>query len=101
MEIKQDFETTLRLSFQRAMLGEITPNMRLITVGWNEKLTELHVTIYFDKEVTEEDEENINNITAEVFADIDFKSEKIACVYDTRPLGELDVLRFIAYARKE
>ena len=102
METKENFETTIRLSFQRAMRGEIRPSMRLITVGWNENLTELHVIAYFDKEVTDEENESVNNITAEVFADIDFESEKINCVYDAdRPLGQLEILKFIAFARKE
>ena len=82
MERKENFETALRLSMQRAMLGEITPNMRLITVGWKEGLAELQILVYFDEEVTDEDRENVNNITAEVFADIDFESEKISCLYE-------------------
>ena len=99
--MKEDFEISLRLSAQRALLGEIASNMRLITIGWDDELRQFQIIVYFDKEVTEDDKENINNITAEILADIDFKSEKIECVYEKRQQNELKLLSFVVFARKE
>lgn len=59
----------LKLSIQRALLGEITPNIRCVIVNIISKKIELF--FFIDGKVTEDDEENISGIETEVIADFE------------------------------
>jgi hypothetical protein len=58
---------SLLLSVQRALLGEVSPSLRGVTVGWRDHLILLR--FYFDGAVTEEDREAMSVVGAEVIAD--------------------------------
>lgn len=93
----------LRASVQRALLGEITPNMRLIagSISGNSSFV---LRYYFDNEPTEEDLENVSTIGANVDASLGtktFGSMIDECLYSSEPFGALDTLDGVFYARKE
>jgi hypothetical protein len=60
-------KANLVVSFNRAMIGTITPHVRAITIAWTED--SLISCFYFDRAVTEFDEDIANQITTEVIAD--------------------------------
>lgn len=58
-----------KLSIQRALLGNVTTNMRAITAGLNE--FDISLFFYYDGEINENDEETASEIETEVMADFD------------------------------
>ena len=54
------------LCLQSALLGEITPNIRGITCGWNNSSITIHC--YFQDEISEQEAESMECIATEVIA---------------------------------
>lgn len=96
---EQEIQNSVLLSVQRALLGVITPNIRMITIGW-EGINRLHILAYYDKEPTEEDVEDMNSVCAEIEADVPFEKDKVECLYSNTEFKNLKVLKFIVYSRK-
>ena len=69
-----DILTRLRLSIQRALLGMITPDIRLVTAILDQEHKELNINFYFDQEPSENSIENMQEIGTEVAADF-YESE--------------------------
>ena len=59
--------TSVLLSLQRALLGAVTPNMRAICVGWDEKL--IRIRAIYDGEIDDEDRERFSEVGTKVIAD--------------------------------
>ncbi len=97
---EKELNIKVRLCCQVALLGTITPNIRLITVGWDE-LKLFHLRAYFDTEPTEDDFEEMDAVSSEVISDIPFERDKVECIYDTRQRKELELLKCVVYSRKE
>jgi hypothetical protein len=89
----------LKLSFQRGALGEISPSLRAVTLGFQEKL--IKGIFYFQGEVSEDNIESVSCIEGEVIADfsedytIDFRIERLDYP------GEMKMLDAWVYRRKE
>lgn len=64
-----DFSTYLRLSAQRALLGNVTPNMRSTFVSIDNKNIQLF--FYYDGVFTELDKETASYVETEIIADFD------------------------------
>ena len=88
------------LSFIRALLGEVSPTLRGITVGLKEKKAKL--VCYFDGEIQENDINSMNSVEAEMLADlpemeIDFNVERLDY---PEPLSEKTLDEWL-YLRRE
>ena len=66
-----DLDRYFRLSLQRALLGNVTPNIRGVIALLDDN--QIYLTFYFDGEISESDEENASEIETEVIADFDEK----------------------------
>src|SRR5262249_15827690 len=55
------------LSVQRALLGEVPPALRGVTVGWD--ASSINIVCYFDGEISEEDQASMSCVETEVIAD--------------------------------
>lgn len=55
------------ISLQQALLGEITANLRAVTVTYSE--TSIHFEAYFDGEITDGDRESMSLVETEVMAE--------------------------------
>lgn len=90
---------TLKVSIQRALLGEITPRLVSVTCG----LKDQHILIraYFAGNVTEEDVERIQFVSTEVISDFPagYTIEE-SCLRIDNPHGE-ELLDFIAFHRAD
>jgi hypothetical protein len=96
----QELSISTRLSCQRALLGAITPGIRLITIGWNG--TDLfRLRAYFDHPPTEDEVFDMSAASTEVVADMAFLHDQVECLESDLPIGELEVDKFIVYLRKE
>jgi len=95
-----ELDVRLRLSIQRALLGQISETLRLITVE-STGLELLHIVCYFSSEPTEEQIEDMNIVSTEILADIDFSQDRVECSYSTLPMAQLPRLRHTVFARKE
>jgi hypothetical protein len=72
-----ELRTTLLLAFRLALLGEITPNIRGITCGWNEQ--EVIIKYYFDGSFSEEEQENMECVATEVISHIPDRNIDVEC----------------------
>jgi hypothetical protein len=91
----------VRLSCQRALLGAITPGIRLITLKWN-KLEDFYFRAYYDTMPSDQDIDEMEAVIAEIESDIAFKTDHGAeCIYDIRPRNQLSIYDWVVYARKE
>jgi hypothetical protein len=65
---KSELELRIRvlLSLQRALLGEIPPSLRGVTVGWDS--SEIIIHCFFDGEISEDDHESMEVVATEVLA---------------------------------
>ena len=57
------------LSIQRALLGEVFPALRAVTVDWG--LNHVKFTAYVDGDVRQEDDDALSCVSAEVAADFE------------------------------
>lgn len=64
---KAELSATLRLSAQRALLGQITPNIRKIFIRHRGSVIELLPV--FDGEISEDDRERMEEATSEILSD--------------------------------
>jgi hypothetical protein len=87
-----------------ALLGEIYPNIRAIAVSFSDN-RELRVRYYLDRKPTRFDFESLGYVMTHVLSNAssneDIKSVKEECEYSTLPLGELNKLDGIVFARRE
>ncbi len=69
--MKVDFDPVIdaRLSIQRALLGEITPELRAIVFSVDTQI--LDVRFYFNGPLTEEVRESVSCVETEILADYD------------------------------
>jgi hypothetical protein len=90
----------LVVSASRAMLGQIYPEIRAISVGII--ANKLFIKCYLDRPVNEDDYENLNEISAMIlgdFPEID-KTDEV-CEYNMSRFKDLDHLSRFVYIRKE
>lgn len=94
----------LRLWFQQALLGEIYPAIRAIAVGFTDSRA-MTFRVYFDREPTDDDRENMSCVLTEIFANTSSNDEITGVTeeywFSNKPLGELDTLDGLVYARRE
>ena len=87
------------LSFQRAMLGEVFPALRAITVEWSH--TAVKFFAYIDGLLAEEDSDSLSSISAEIAADfstgIDIDYEVVQLDFPQR----IDDTRTYVFLRRE
>lgn len=67
MTLRSVDRTLVLLSLQRALLGEVFPALRAVTVEWSDKLVKFWA--YVDGPIADEDLESLSVISAEVAAD--------------------------------
>jgi hypothetical protein len=88
----------------QALLGEIYPNIRAIAVSFSDN-RELRVRYYLDRPPTSFDYESLGYVMTYVLSNTssneDIKSVKEEREYSTLPLGELNTLDGIVFARRE
>jgi len=96
-------EDWLIICVWRALLGEIYPSLRAIAISLHAEKT-LLIRAYLDREPIDADTENLEiiatNITASVGADR-IANIELECIYSDEPVGKLDSLDGIIYARRE
>jgi len=82
---------TVMLSLQRALLGEVFPALRAVTVEWGPAF--VRFIGYIDGEPSEEDLESLSCVSAEVAADfsagVDVDFEAVRCDHPQRIADDL------------
>jgi hypothetical protein len=58
-----------KLSIQRALLGEVSPQLRAVV--FSIEAQSVNIRFYFDGEISEEDKESVSCIETEILADYD------------------------------
>lgn len=94
-----ELNSILKLSLQRALLGEIYPEIRAVSFD-NEGLKKLRIVYYLDRKPIEADYESLGSVLAEVLADVDFEQIEEVCEYTEVPFSSLKTKNLV-YLRKE
>jgi len=88
----------------QTLLGEIYPNIRAIAASFS-KDGELRIRYYLDRLPTDFDYDSLGNVVTGILSNTSnnktIKQIKEECEYSTTPIGELDSLDGIIYARRE
>ena len=93
-----DLRIKALLSAQRALIGEVTTNMRAAALKVEDSSIELR--IFFDSEISEEDEENVRVIETEIMAD--FPDNEVSASAIFVPMGrKIDYWDEWIFKRKE
>ena len=98
-ETRIDIRQRILLSLQRALLGEVFPALRGVTVGWDEGM--IRIVCYIDGPISPIDEERLSGVETEVLADF---SEDYEVRLDTIRCDEPANMPFLqawAYRRRE
>lgn len=94
-----DSRAKVLLSVQRALLGEVTPELRGLSVEVND--THVRLTSYFAGRLTAEQKDTVSTITAEVAADLPHDwtiEDEAVSLPESERLPEIAIW---AYRRKE
>ena len=98
---KYPLNVTIRLSLQRALLCEVSKNLRMVAYESNEEERLIIVYFFFDENITEENKESVNSILAEFSGDFDEKMQIIdRCIRLDYP-KKLPMYACTIYRRKE
>ena len=73
-----ELRTSVLLSIQAALLGEITPNIRGITCAWSESTITIHCL--FENEITEEDEDSMDCVATDIIANFTEHTIDLQCI---------------------
>ena len=96
---EQNQRIEILLNTYDALLGRVSPNVRLIQIDWGVNF--YYIRAYFDRPTNNEDFDDFSAVSAEVIASFpqvnDVKEEVI---YSMKPLSELPVLRELVFLRK-
>jgi len=98
---EDELNVNVRLSCQRALLGAITPNVRMITVGWD-GLKNFRLRVYFENEASPEEIEVMEAVTSEIISDLPFEVvDSVEGVVLNETITNLPVFKCVVFARKE
>lgn len=99
--IANTLEVYIKLSLQRALLSEISSNVRSVQVDWSEGTNTIEIFFYFDGEISEEDKESACNVAGEVGGDFDEETRVLEkCIRKDFSL-DLPKHRCTVFRRKE
>jgi hypothetical protein len=92
----------IRLSFQRALLRNISKNVRGICCDWDDNKEWFKIIFYLDIVPNEDERELQSVIMTEFHNDFqDFKKFFEECIFSKEPYEKLNKLRLIVFWRHE
>ncbi|WP_443946651.1 hypothetical protein ACJVDH_05985 [Pedobacter sp. AW1-32] len=97
--LETELKSILKLSIQRALLGEIYREIRAVSFD-NDGLKKLKLIYYLDRKPVDTDYESLSSVSAEVLADVKFKEIEEVCKFIETPLSDLKNENLV-YLRKE
>jgi len=93
-----EMRNSVILSVQRALLGEVSPALRGVTVGWDEK--SITILCYYDRKISPEEREAMSCVETEVMADFPDQQMDLDIIQCDVPL-EMKLLDAWIYRRCE
>jgi|GEM_PF-3375530 len=98
----ENLSVDIRLSLQRALIGNISEHVRGICCDWNDNHEWFRIIFYLDVEPNNEERELQSIVMTEFHCDLpEFKKFYEECVFNDKPLTESDTLRLIIFWRNE
>lgn len=96
-----NLRTVILMSLQRALLGEVSANLRSVKVDWDENKEKIDIFFYFDKEVTEDNRLSASCVAAEFSGDFGENTQIVEhCLHVDSP-HKTSAHVAVAYERKE
>ena len=90
----------IKLTLQKALLGNISKHVRVVCCDWDKRLW-FKLRFYLDKEPDEEERELLSCILTEVESDIRFQKFYKELIFSNDSFEELDKLRLVVFWRNE
>lgn len=103
MEENSKLPDWLRVCLSRALLGGIYPEIRAVAVSLSKDKV-MTIRYYLDRHPIDDDFENIEILETEISSMTgrdEISESKLECVYSDSPLGKIDTLGGLVYARQE
>lgn len=91
----------LRAGMNRAMLGMINNHVRLITAEFDANHQKIFIKYFLDREITEDDNEDIEIMMTEVLAGYGLYDYDYECIYSHHSSKELNHMNGAVFRRKE
>jgi len=102
MDTKNLIELEIRLSIQRALIGNISKNVRGICCDWDDEFEWFRIIFYLDIEPNEEERELQSVVMTEFHNDLqNFKKFYEECIYSKKPYSDMNKLRLVVFWRNE
>jgi hypothetical protein len=79
----------------------IPASVRKICCDWADNLDWFRLRVVFDKEPDEAEKELFSVVTSELLSHIEFKKCYEDCIFDPRPIFQLEHLREVLFLRYE
>jgi hypothetical protein len=93
-------ELEILLSFQRALLGNVSHHLRMVCCDWKEKEW-IKIRFYLDIEPDEEEKELISCILTDLESDLGFSAFHSEIIFSIEPYTKLERLRVVVFWRNE
>jgi len=93
-------EIDIRLSLQRALLGNISNHLRLVCCDWKDKEW-IKFRFYLDIDPNEEEKELVSCILTDLESDLGFAKFHEEILFSNEPFEKLNKLRLLVYWRNE
>lgn len=100
-KIKYSLKMAIRLSLQRALIGEISSNLRMVAFEVNEDEKNIYIFFYFNGKISDDDFDSTNCISGEVSGDFDPETKIIEKSIRIDFPNDLPPHDYIVYKRKE
>lgn len=89
------------LSAQHALLGSVTPNLRVVTINVNNEKKLVKVCFFYDGEISEEDFDTANTAMTEIISDFPSEYELEEHIERVDSPNPISIDGRIAFKRKE
>ncbi|HBI81747.1 MAG TPA: hypothetical protein DDY04_07395 [Bacteroidales bacterium] len=93
-------EIEIRLSLQRALIGNVSQHLRMVCCDWKEKEW-IKLRFYLDIEPNEEEKELVSCILTDLETDLEFPKFYEEIIFSDLPFEKLEKLKLIVYWRNE
>jgi len=93
-------DTNIKLSFQRALLGNISKHLRVICCDWKEN-DWIKIRFYLDVEPNDEEKELVSCILTELETDLNFEKIIEEILFSNESFEEIDKMRLLIFWRNE
>ena len=93
-------EAEIRLSFQRALIGNVSKHLRMVCCNWKENEW-INIKFYLDIKPNDEEKELVSCILTDLESDLGFTTFQNETIFSMEPYDKLEKLKVVIFWRNE